>query len=338
MSFAPETITRIIDYIHVWYPGWTGVEDPRFQENEIIYKRNAMAKAQVLIEPVELGRLLEQGAYDEFVARLKKAGQLTNLLYLSRPSSGDLSILHYDTLDRPSFCRAMYDLLYGAGDSEQRFQRYIDYVTTNQLPNKWTFPTYFLYFTHPDSEIFVKPSVTHSFLQLVDVPVAWVNTLSGESYRAIRQVGQDVLGVFRSYGAVDMVDAQSIIWTAGAVHLERLEKSGPGSKFKELFVEFLGSYPNTEAGRQHLAFYAASRQAAADNFAVISAVADRGDNVTDQVLLKLLPYADNTRNRNAGAWIHVAPTINGDLKKWFENARWTRPEDWPNVARGFSLS
>jgi hypothetical protein len=196
-----------------------------------------------------------------------------------------------------------------------------------------TFPTYFLYFAHPDTEIFVKPGVTHSFLQLIGAPVAWLNTLSGESYCAIRQVGQDVLEAFRSYGAVDMVDAQSIIWTAGAVQQERLEKSGPGSEFKDLFIEFLGSYPTSEVGRQHLAFYGASRQAGAANFAAICAAADRGDDITDAVLLKLLPYADNTRNRNAGAWVHVAPAINGDLKKWFENAGGTRPEDWPQVAR-----
>jgi hypothetical protein len=139
MSLAPETIARIVDLVHVWYPGWTGIQDPRFQKNEIGYKREALAKAQRLIGPDELGPLLERGDYDAFVARLKKAGQLTNLLYLARPASGDLSILHQDQLDRPGFCRAMYDLLYGADDVGRRFQRYADYVTANQLPNKWTF-------------------------------------------------------------------------------------------------------------------------------------------------------------------------------------------------------
>ena len=44
MSLAPETIARIIDHIEVWYPDWTGIQDPRFQQNEIGYKREAIAK------------------------------------------------------------------------------------------------------------------------------------------------------------------------------------------------------------------------------------------------------------------------------------------------------
>ena len=50
------------------------------------------------------------------------------------------------------------------------------------------------------------------------------------------------------------------------------------------------------------------------------------------MLLRLLPYADNQRNRDAGAWIHLAPTINGDIRKWYERSGWTRPEDWPKIA------
>jgi hypothetical protein len=45
-----------------------------------------------------------------------------------------------------------------------------------------------------------------------------------------------------------------------------------------------------------------------------------------------LPHNDTAGNRERGAWVHIAPTIRGDVKRWFEGARWTRPEDWPVIA------
>src|SRR5262249_575593 len=37
-------------------------------------------------------------------------------------------------------------------------------------------------------------------------------------------------------------------------------------------------------------------------------------------------------HRRSGAWIHLAPTIQGDIRDWFEAVGWTKPEDWPKVA------
>ena len=105
-----------------------------------------------------------------------------------------------------------------------------------------------------------------------------------------------------------------------------------------LFQEFLASYPATEEGRTHIAFYASGRDAARANFEEICAAADRGEEITDAVLLKLLPYADSQSNHEAGAWIHIAPTIHGNIKKWYEAKEWTQADEWPLVARRSWLS
>ncbi|MGB5055482.1 MAG: AAA family ATPase [Nitrospirales bacterium] len=105
------------------------------------------------------------------------------------------------------------------------------------------------------------------------------------------------------------------------------------SQFIQLFDEFASTYPETPDGRQHVAGYSAGRTVAERNYAEISAADARGEEITDAVLLKLLPYADSKNNRESGAWIHLAPTINGDIRKWYEAKGWTRAEDWPRVAR-----
>ena len=48
--------------------------------------------------------------------------------------------------------------------------------------------------------------------------------------------------------------------------------------------------------------------------------------------MKLLPYNDSQANREKGAWIPIAPAITGNLKKWFEKSKFTKHEDWPQVA------
>lgn len=46
----------------------------------------------------------------------------------------------------------------------------------------------------------------------------------------------------------------------------------------------------------------------------------------------MLPHTDTAGNREKGAWVHIAPAIQGNVKKWFEGARWTKPEDWPAIS------
>ena len=105
------------------------------------------------------------------------------------------------------------------------------------------------------------------------------------------------------------------------------------AEFVRLFKEFASDYPATKAGQQHAASYDAGREQARANYAVITAAADRGEDVTDQVLLKLLPHVNTRPNRDRGAWIHVAPAVTKDIKIWFQGAGWTKPEDWPQVAQ-----
>ena len=50
------------------------------------------------------------------------------------------------------------------------------------------------------------------------------------------------------------------------------------------------------------------------------------------ILRQLLPWNDSSANRARGAWIHVAPAINGDVRSWFERSGWTQPSDWPRIA------
>lgn len=204
MNISAEKRAELIEYIRVWYPDWQDFHHATFQKNEIEYKRSAAAKVQELLAEPALRGLLEKRNYEEIVQRLKKAAQAANLLYVAAPAKGDLRVLYQEGLDQAAFTRQVYDLLYGTGASEERLQRYLDYCAAAGLGEYWTFPTYYLYFCHPDSDIFVKPEVTHTFWQLVDRGSAWPDRPSGAAYKAIKDMAGAVIQCFADLGAHDM--------------------------------------------------------------------------------------------------------------------------------------
>lgn len=103
-------------------------------------------------------------------------------------------------------------------------------------------------------------------------------------------------------------------------------------EFAELYRQFLNEYAQASEGEKHAALYASGREAAEANYRKISEAKSRGQDITDLVLLGLLPHNNTKPHREEGAWIHVAPSITKDVRSWFEAKGWTNPGDWPQVA------
>ncbi len=103
-------------------------------------------------------------------------------------------------------------------------------------------------------------------------------------------------------------------------------------EFLRLFQEFIISYPYTAPGISHINSYSQQRQQARRNFEAIKAAVDSGENVTELVLLQLLPYDQNTKNHQSGAWIHFASSVTKDIRQWFESANEIKPEDWQLIS------
>lgn len=92
-------------------------------------------------------------------------------------------------------------------------------------------------------------------------------------------------------------------------------------EFPGLYREFVDSgYLGSLDGMRHLDAYEEGRDQGRLNFESVVEAREREEDVTDLVLLKLLPHNDTKGNRDRGAWVHIAPAIQGDVKKWFEGA------------------
>ena len=202
------------EYVKNEYPSWQGFDDPRFIKDEIEYKKEIIEDAKNLLDKTLLSQLLDNGNYEEFYINVEKIAKHknNNLLYRATPKSGDLQILYDEKLDRPSFCKAFYDLLYGDGDSPERLDRFSRYTIENKLKNKWTFPTYYLFLLNTDKDMFVKPDIFRWFLKMFKEK--YKSKPDGKLYKKILEICESLKKNLQKFNPKDMLDIQSFIFVS----------------------------------------------------------------------------------------------------------------------------
>jgi hypothetical protein len=210
-------VRDLITLIRQRYPEWEDFDHPGFVADEIEIKQATVTKAHQLLSQGELNRLITAGDYEAFLDRLEKVSRDNNLLWRRVPSSGDTAVLYQAGLDKAAFCTQMRNLIYGDRPSPQRLQTFADYAAANDLPNKWPFPTYFLFICHPQREMFVKPRTAEWFLKYMGVfeedSVTTVTAPPEVSlYATILEHSWALYEALQPYGARDMVDVQSFVW------------------------------------------------------------------------------------------------------------------------------
>ena len=204
-------ILRLVHLVEARYPQWAGFGDPRFAKDALSHKPAALAKAAAWLNAASLHDLQRAGQPDEILARIQQLAAATNWLYLSVPKNGDLNLL-YQGIDKTELCEAFIELLHGAGDAPARLARFLDFVSAVGASPKWAFPTYYLALAHPDTDVFVKPSLFKPFLDLLGESALWSATPSGATYASLLQVCSELKTQLAAYGATDMLDVHGFIW------------------------------------------------------------------------------------------------------------------------------
>ena len=212
-TYVPE----LLRLVRQMYPDWTGFSHPQFATDELEYKRDAAAFAREHLDRDILQSLLDQGDTAEFITRLKAVAGKTNMLYLGTPRTGDLAPINQPDSDLGAICRAVYALLHGPGDAADRLGAFCDFIVVHNLPQKWTFPTYYLFLLYPDSEIFIKPGRAQWLSDFTQGAIPYMAKPSAATYAAIRAGFHALREELSSYGATDMIDVQSMVYVAHGV-------------------------------------------------------------------------------------------------------------------------
>ncbi|PHM08703.1 McrB family protein [Nostoc sp. 'Peltigera malacea cyanobiont' DB3992] len=109
--------------------------------------------------------------------------------------------------------------------------------------------------------------------------------------------------------------------------------SEKNSEFIKLFKEFISSYPYTPNGLRYQKAYHEQRQKGKENFQAIVSAYESGEDISESVLLQLLPYALTPNNIQRNVWTHHTSVIAKDIKEWFENKGWTKSKDWLKIGQ-----
>ena len=332
MSLDSQLIQHLHDILEAGFPGLRDFGDPRFLAIESDYKRKASEAAQTWFSKTALEAAIENEP-ETLRKRVHSLANKTNLLFLGVPKKGDLSLLYTGGLNATELGERLIDLLHGPDDSPTRLQRLSDWAHERGLPNKWTFPTFLLFLVHPQTELFVKPRVTGDFLKLVESGVALGTVPSASVYEHLLGLCEEIRTGLADLGPSDMIDVQSMIFIAREWGKDMELSDERREEVTALIEEFRTGYAQTDEGAGHLSTYRTMRESAIANFRSLQEAKKQGKETTNPTLLKLLPHKDSKANRERGAWIHVAPAIQRDLRLWFENKGWVEPGSWPKVAQ-----
>lgn len=104
------------------------------------------------------------------------------------------------------------------------------------------------------------------------------------------------------------------------------------SLFHSYASEFEKRYLIEPMGQKHQETYKKEREEVKRYWAEVKDAKQKGQDITDLVLHKLLPYSNTRSNRENGYRISIAPAIIKDIRKWFENSGLQKPDNWTNVA------
>jgi hypothetical protein len=209
-----KQIEGLVALVRRRYPGWEGFSDPRFVRAESEGIRRGSARAKKLLGFAALRTLLEQGDYREIIERMERIGRGSPLMYTGTTEEGDLNILHHPLLEVRAFCEEFLELIHGTRSSPERLERYLHWAASSRLPSKWTFPTFFLMLSHPESELFVKPSpmrwAHHHFGNDAD----WTPQPSRRAYSATLHLAEQLRTSLEQYAPADMIDIFALIRVA----------------------------------------------------------------------------------------------------------------------------
>jgi predicted RNA-binding protein with PUA-like domain len=105
------------------------------------------------------------------------------------------------------------------------------------------------------------------------------------------------------------------------------------SELQEKIQWFKEEYLDTPSGQKYLAVKEAEPKEVKKVFEEIREKHLAGEDITDDVLRRLLPHSDTEFHRKNNYRISTWPCIIKDVRGWFEGAGWKKPEDWPQTAR-----
>jgi predicted RNA-binding protein with PUA-like domain len=104
-------------------------------------------------------------------------------------------------------------------------------------------------------------------------------------------------------------------------------------QLQQHITNYKSDYLSTAEGQKHLAIAERESDEVKEVFDVIWSKYQAGQDITEDVLNRLLPHANTEFHRENDYRISTWPCITKDVRKWFEGAKWKTADQWPETVR-----
>ena len=209
---------RAVELFHRRFPA--GFEDPQYFRYERGYKERARDAWRDTLNEREFKELLSKKDYGAVAHRAKAVCRKSRAMLHSTQQAA-----LNDAVKKPAnaerFCKGLYDLTYGSGAFEDRFNAFAalleDLPQPGQKLTAWPIQTIFPFFAHPDQHLCVKPKVTRKFLREVGLEDKYVSYPNWETYSLLEKLATELKVMIEGLKREelkprDMIDIQSFIW------------------------------------------------------------------------------------------------------------------------------
>ena len=180
-----------------------------FRAHERDYKDKAHALALELLGETVFSDLLAREKFEEIATRVMRIVNATNLLFPNEKMA--LRDGLRDPEGQKRFGSALFDVLYGPGMLEGRFDEF-SRVLTDLDAGKWTTASYFPFIFHHDKYMFVKPTVTQHAADVCAYNINYTPQLNWETYKSVLAFSNYLRDAIAELKPRDMIDVQSFMW------------------------------------------------------------------------------------------------------------------------------
>ena len=109
------------------------------------------------------------------------------------------------------FARRLFDVLYGATPKSDRVAAWAACLEEIGVA-KWTIATYFLFFVHPDTHMFVKPTITQYAADVCGFDINYRPEVNARTYMKVLEFSKYLETAIAELAPDGMIDVQSFMW------------------------------------------------------------------------------------------------------------------------------
>jgi hypothetical protein len=190
-----------------------GFEGQDFHDAERGYKEDAADTLKQKLGKDALETLLQEKNYAQVCATAKQVLQSTNLAFRIEKAK------FADAVENPAnherLANALYELLYGSGEMEQRFGSFSGLLSEMGV-RKWTVATYFQFLASDGKWMFMKPTIMKRMAESLKMSLNYKSEPNWLTYSKLQELADRVELELRNRKLMphSRIDVQGFIWSS----------------------------------------------------------------------------------------------------------------------------